>query len=45
MVKGLECLFYENRLGEKSLVRPYSSFPIPKRCLQESWGGTLCLGV
>ena len=45
MIRGLEHLSYEDRLRlgivppgeEKPLRRPYSSLPVPKGTLQESW--------
>ena len=53
MIRGLEHLSYEDRLKvgvvqpgeEKAPGRPYSSLPVPKGGLQESWRGTLYQGV
>lgn len=30
---------------EEAAKRPYRRLPVPKRGLQERWGGTLCQGV
>lgn len=51
-LRGLEHLFNEGRLRELRLFSlenapgsPYSSFPVPKGGLEESWRGTLYQGV
>ncbi|GAB0180444.1 mitochondrial enolase superfamily member 1 [Grus japonensis] len=53
IIRGLEYLSYEDRLRElgvvqpgeeKALERSYSSLPVPKGALQESWRGTVYNG-
>ena len=53
MIRGLEHLCYEDRLRvgvvqlgeEKAPGRPYSSLPVPKGGLQESWRGPFYKGM
>ena len=53
MIREMEQYACEGRLRvrvvqpgeEKALGRPYSSLPVPKGGLQESWGGAFYKGI